>query len=135
VGADALEKFRVMAGVPKYGTDIRDRDLPQETEQNHALNFTKGCYIGQEIVERIRSRGNLHRTFTGFELAAEVASGAKVTDASGKEVGEVTSSALVPLQGKEKWMGLGYIRREAMADSALSANGVSVKPAKVPFKS
>src|SRR6185312_10415284 len=68
-GTEALEKFRVLAGVPKYGTDIRDKDLPQETEQKHALNFTKGCYIGQEIVERIRSRGNLHRGFTGFEAA------------------------------------------------------------------
>ena len=135
VGSKALEKFRVMAGVPKYGTDIRDRDLPQETEQTHALNFTKGCYIGQEIVERIRSRGNLHRTFTGFELAAEVARGTKVMNVSGKEVGEVTSSALVPLRNKERWLGIGYIRRDAMSDPGLSANGVSLTPAKVPFKS
>ncbi len=42
---------------PQYGVDIRDRDLPQETAQAHALHFAKGCYLGQEIVERIRSRG------------------------------------------------------------------------------
>ncbi len=53
-------------GVPLYGVDIRERDLPQETEQMRALNFNKGCYVGQEIVERIRSRGNVHRKFTGF---------------------------------------------------------------------
>jgi folate-binding protein YgfZ len=72
VGSEALEKFRVMIGFPKYGTDIRERDLPQETEQDHALNFTKGCYIGQEIVERIRSRGAVHRTFRGFLLNGEL---------------------------------------------------------------
>ena len=44
--------------------DIRERDLPQETGQTRALNFTKGCYLGQEIVERIRSRGAVHRQFT-----------------------------------------------------------------------
>ena len=56
------------AGIPLYGVDIRERDLPQETEQMRALNFNKGCYVGQEIVERIRSRGNVHRKFTGFVL-------------------------------------------------------------------
>ena len=48
--------------------DIRERDLPQETEQERALNFSKGCYVGQEIVERIRSRGQVRRKFTGFEV-------------------------------------------------------------------
>src|SRR6266849_5226940 len=65
VGAEALETDRIMSGIPLYGVDIRERDLPQETEQIRALNFTKGCYVGQEIVERIRSRGNVHRKFTG----------------------------------------------------------------------
>ena len=122
-----------MAGVPKYGTDIRDRDLPQETQQNHALNFTKGCYIGQEIVERIRSRGNLHRAFTGFELAAEVNQGTKVTDPAGKEVGELTSVASVRVKGTEQWLALGYVRREATSNT-LMAGTVQVKPTKLPFK-
>src|SRR5438874_2260850 len=54
VGAEALEQLRVLTGVPRYGVDIRERDLPQETEQSQALNFTKGCYIGQDIVARHR---------------------------------------------------------------------------------
>ena len=66
VGAEALEMFRVWAGVPRYGRDIRDRELPQETEQTHALHFSKGCYVGQEIVERIHARGQVHRKFSGF---------------------------------------------------------------------
>ena len=68
VGSEALELYRIVRGVPRFGVDLRERDLPQETGQQHALNFAKGCYIGQEIVERIRSRGNVHRMFTGFEV-------------------------------------------------------------------
>ncbi len=60
------------AAFPNYGQDIRDRDLPQETEQMQALTFTKGCYIGQEIVERIRARGQVHRKFTGFVFGEHV---------------------------------------------------------------
>ena len=112
VGSEALEMQRIVAGVPLYGVDIRERDLPQETEQMRALNFNKGCYVGQEIVERIRSRGNVHRKFTGFlvEGAAVIAPGAKIV-ADEKEVGEITSAATVPASGNQT-MALGYIRRE-----------------------
>ncbi len=111
VGSEALELQRIVSGVPTFGVDIRERDLPQETEQARALNFNKGCYVGQEIVERIRSRGAVHRKFVGFvaEGAAPIAAGAKIV-AGEKEVGEVTSSAY--LQAAEKTVALGYIRRE-----------------------
>ncbi len=113
VGSEALELERIVAGIPRYGIDIRERDLPQETEQARALNFNKGCYVGQEIVERIRSRGAVHRKFTGFiaDGPAPIAAGMKIV-ASEKEVGEVTSSATLLLAGKEKIVALGYIRRE-----------------------
>ena len=68
VGAEALELRRIRFGIPRYGVDIRERDLPQETGQTRALNFTKGCYLGQEIVERIRSRGAVHRQFSAFAV-------------------------------------------------------------------
>jgi folate-binding protein YgfZ len=112
VGSEALEMQRIVSGIPLYGVDIRERDLPQETEQTRALNFNKGCYVGQEIVERIRSRGNVHRKFTGFlvEGAAVIAPGAKIV-ADEKEVGEITSAATVPASGNQT-MALGYIRRE-----------------------
>jgi aminomethyltransferase len=112
LGYEALEKFRVFAGVPKYGQDIREKDLPQETEQTHALHFAKGCYIGQEIVERIRSRGAVHRMFTGFRLTQDAAPGAEVL-AEGKKIAELTSVARVPMNGHEELLALGYIRREA----------------------
>ena len=73
VGTSALELLRIAAGIPRYGVDIRERDLPQETEQERALNFSKGCYVGQEIVERIRSRGQVRRKFIGFEYQRIVA--------------------------------------------------------------
>jgi len=112
VGSEALEMQRITAGIPLYGVDIRERDLPQETEQMRALNFNKGCYVGQEIVERIRSRGNVHRKFTGFvvEGAAAIAAGEKIVS-GGKEVGEVTSAARLHSQGGQT-IALGYIRRE-----------------------
>ncbi len=113
VGAEALELQRIVSGIPRYGMDIRERDLPQETEQVRALNFNKGCYVGQEIVERIRSRGAVHRKFTGFvaDGAVEIAAGAKIV-AGEKEVGEITSAASVRLESGETTVALGYIRRE-----------------------
>ena len=111
VGSEALELQRVVAGVPRYGVDIRERDLPQETEQARALNFNKGCYVGQEIVERIRSRGAVHRMFTGFIADAPVEPGSKVITGE-KPVGEITSTARVHLANADRTVALGYIRRE-----------------------
>ncbi len=68
VGYQAIESLRILSGVPLYGTDIESRDLPQETSQTRALHFAKGCYLGQEIVERIRSRGQVHRHLRQLEL-------------------------------------------------------------------
>lgn len=110
-GSEAIELQRIVSGIPRYGVDIRERDLPQETEQARALNFNKGCYVGQEIVERIRSRGAVHRKFTGFLVdgTAHIAPGSKIVSGE-KEVGEITSAASLP--GTNKTVALGYIRRE-----------------------
>src|ERR1700726_1898521 len=113
VGSEALELQRIVSGIPRYGVDIRERDLPQETEQARALNFNKGCSLGQEIVERIRSRGAVHRKFTGFltESTEPIAAGTKIV-AGEKEVGEITSAASLQLPAGNKVVALGYIRRE-----------------------
>jgi len=134
VGSDALELLRIARGIPLYGVDIRERDLPQETEQSRALNFNKGCYVGQEIVERIRSRGNVHRKFTGFIVEGPVlASGAKI-ESAGKEVGEITSSAALPASGGMTIVALGYIRREILAlKKDLTATGTRLVPVDLPF--
>lgn len=112
VGSEALELLRIASGIPRYGVDIRERDLPQETEQDRALNFSKGCYIGQEIVERIRSRGNVHRKFTGLTIEGDLpAAGAKI-ESEGKEIGEITGAASLPTHSGERRVALGYVRRE-----------------------
>jgi len=113
VGYEALELQRISQGIPLYGVDIRERELPQETEQARALNFNKGCYVGQEIVERIRSRGAVHRKFSGFmaEGAGAIAPGMKIV-AGEKEVGEITSVATLQVPGGDRTVALGYLRRE-----------------------
>jgi aminomethyltransferase len=133
-GTAALDLLRIASGVPRYGQDIRERDLPQETgQQQRALNFSKGCYVGQEIVERIRSRGNVHRTFTGFLIDGPLpAPGTKVQAAEGKDVGEITSAASLPLASGERHVALGYIRREA-AEKTLQAGEAKVVVAETPF--
>jgi len=133
VGSDALEMWRVLHGIPSYGQDIRERDLPQETAQNDALNFTKGCYIGQEIVERIRSRGHVHRQFTGLEFPGALPALGGEPDR--RAVAEVTSIALVPTASGEKQIGLGYVRREAMdTGPQIDLNGIAATVVDLPFE-
>ena len=136
-GAQELDWLRILEGTPLYGTDIRDRDLPQETNQTRALHFNKGCYLGQEIVERIRSRGNVHRTFTAFLLEGALPEPGAVLESAGKPVGELTSLAAIPLPGSygpNVQRALGYIRREALErrDPILYPGGTA-HPAPSPF--
>jgi folate-binding protein YgfZ len=112
-GTEAFEMLRVAAGIPVYGQDIRERDLPQETAQERALNFSKGCYIGQEIVERIRSRGAVHRNFSGLRIDGAVPVPGTKIQSDNKEVGEITSSTSLPLSDGAAVIALGYVRREA----------------------
>jgi len=136
VGSEALEMQRIAAGTPLYGVDIRERDLPQETEQMRALNFNKGCYVGQEIVERIRSRGNVHRKFTGFlvEGAASITAGAKIVAAE-KEVGEVTSATILPALADPRTIALGYIRREVgVPGRVVSVGGANATVVQLPLE-
>jgi folate-binding protein YgfZ len=132
----SLEWLRVLEGTPQIGTDIRDRELPQETGQTRALHFAKGCYLGQEIVERIRSRGNVHRTFSGFRLDGDLPATGTSLEADGKQTGELTSVAAIPLPGEAQpiHFALGYIRREAL-DRGLPivyAGGIA-QPVSLPF--
>jgi folate-binding protein YgfZ len=131
-GTTALNLFRISRGIPQFSVDIRERDLPQETGLTRALNFTKGCYLGQEIVERIRSRGAVHREFTAFEVDGALPdAGAKIT-ADEKEVGEITSSATLPFVTGERAVALGYLRREA-AGKDLLAGAAKLKPMTLPI--
>ena len=134
IGPEALELYRIALGIPLYGKDIRERDLPQETQQQRGLNFNKGCYVGQEIVERIRSRGAVHRKFTGFTVAGAAPAPATKIQAQAKDVGEVTSSAVIPSPDGEQTVALGYIRREiGVAGKEVEIAGSRAVVTELPF--
>ena len=133
VGTAALELLRIAAGIPRYGVDIRERDLPQETEQERALNFSKGCYVGQEIVERIRSRGQVRRKFTGFEIVGLLPAPGSKIQVEGKDVGEITSAASLPVAAGERRLALGYIRREVATPGKQVEAGGTATVANLPF--
>jgi folate-binding protein YgfZ len=133
-GAESLEWLRMLEGTPVYGVDIREKELPQETGETRALHFNKGCYLGQEIVERIRSRGNVHRGFSGFLLEGELPAAGAMLEADGKQVGELTSVAAIPLGGGMVQLGLGYVRREAVErGSVIGYAGGTARPVALPF--
>ncbi|MGA8732095.1 MAG: folate-binding protein [Terracidiphilus sp.] len=125
VGTTALEAFRIAEGIPVYGIDMMERDLPQETSQARALHFSKGCYLGQEIVERIRSRGNVHRHLRSLELEGTVPVAGTELEFHPRETepaqtlpkasaaGQITSAAELPLRGGRRILALGMLRAEA----------------------
>jgi folate-binding protein YgfZ len=134
-GVNAVEQLRILEGTPAYGIDIVDRDLPQETNQMRALNFSKGCYLGQEIVERIRSRGSVHRTLSGFLLESSPPSQKTPVLSADKSVGELTSVTRISIPAiGERVVALGHIRREALdSEEVLTADGIAVTPCTLPF--
>jgi folate-binding protein YgfZ len=107
-----LNALRLEAGIPWFPDDFNDTVIPHEAtlEATH-VSFTKGCYTGQEIVERVRSRGhvNRRRVLLNFSDATAPAPGTKLL-AAGAEVGYITSAAFSPASGKV--IGMGYVRRE-----------------------
>jgi folate-binding protein YgfZ len=112
LGMKALEALRLEAGIPFYPADFNDTVIPHEAavETTH-ISFTKGCYTGQEIVERVRSRGQVNRRRVNlkFSTPEPPAAGIRLS-VDGKELGLVTSSAFSPKAGTA--IGMGYSRRE-----------------------
>lgn len=114
VGFEAVNAYRIVEAVPLYGIDMTERDLPQETAQMRALHFNKGCYLGQEIVERIRSRGNVHRHLRPLELTGPVPpAGTALKLQDGSEAGTITSAAELKLPGGSRAFALGMIHAAA----------------------
>lgn len=134
-GWQVQELLRIASGTPLFGVDLHERDLPQETGQQRALHFSKGCYIGQEIVERIHSRGNVHRGWRGFVFASPDALGqGAAIQADGKDIGTLTSVACLPLASGPQCVGLGIVRLQPILEQKeLSAGGVVLQSADLPF--
>jgi len=122
-GPDAARVVRLEHFRPRFGEDILTTTLSQETQQMHAVNFNKGCYIGQEIVERVRSRGLVHRLLAGLEIDATEVPAPDTRLFQGEEnAGKMTSAAFSPALGKV--VGLAYARRElAEPGTALTVDG------------
>ncbi len=105
--ADDLDALRILGGLARFGSDMDHTRLPMEAGLTRAaISFTKGCYIGQEVVLRATARGHLQRGLVQLALPAVAAAGTPLT-AAGQEVGVVTSAAETP----EGRVGLGYLRR------------------------
>lgn len=110
----AWDVFRIESGIPVYGRDVSQDNLPQETGLvAERVSFTKGCYTGQEVLARIHYRGKVNRHLRGLRVtdpaSAPPWSPGDELAVEGRVVGEVTSAAESPLHG---WIGLGYVRRE-----------------------
>ena len=115
---EALEVARVEAGLPRFGTDMDGETIPQEANLDTlgAISFNKGCYTGQEVVARIHFRGHVNRHLRWLTASEPLPVGAKVLDASGKEVGDVRSSVVSPSRGP---LALAMVRREVEPGTAV----------------
>jgi folate-binding protein YgfZ len=132
VGAEALDILRVEAGIPWYGRDVDETVILPETGLEGLVSYNKGCYIGQEVVARVKYRGHVNRALTGLVLegARVPAAGSRVV-AEDAEIGRVTSAvSSVALAAP---IALGYVRREHLAPgSAVSVlDGDTRIPARV----
>ncbi|HZH89718.1 MAG TPA: aminomethyltransferase family protein [Pyrinomonadaceae bacterium] len=98
VGFYAFEVLRVEAGEPRHGVDVTDTNVVLEAGQDEAVSYTKGCYIGQEIIARIHWRGHVAKRLAGLILEDESEPGAdaKVRTTDGREIGRITSHVFSP---------------------------------------
>lgn len=114
-GYTALNALRLEAGIPWFGYDFGEKQIPHEAGlENSHISFTKGCYTGQEIVERVRSRGQVNRVRALFQLSAIDLPAAETPIVSdGKEIGYVTRAAYSP--AFQSNIAMGYVRREQSA--------------------
>jgi folate-binding protein YgfZ len=131
---DALNSVRLESGTAWFGVDYDDKQIPHEAGvENSHISYEKGCYTGQEIVERVRSRGHVNRRLAEFRFAGSAAppAGTKLL-VGGNEVGVVTSTGLSPRAGQP--IGLGYLRREQSAPGTiLDASGTAAEVIAAPL--
>jgi folate-binding protein YgfZ len=114
-GYTALNALRLEAGIPWFGYDFGEKQIPHEAGlENSHISYTKGCYTGQEIVERVRSRGQVNRVRALFKLSGSNLPIAETPIIfAGKEIGFVTRAAYSPVSQSN--IAMGYIRREQSA--------------------
>jgi folate-binding protein YgfZ len=114
VSERVAEILRIEAGIARYGRDMDETNVVTETNLDEAVSFTKGCYLGQEIILRIKHRGHVAKKLTGirFETNQTIEPGSVIRSTDQKEIGRVTSTTFSP-----RWattVGLGYVRYEQL---------------------
>jgi folate-binding protein YgfZ len=112
IPAPLIETFRIEAGIPRWGAELTEDTLPPEAGlDDSAIDYHKGCYIGQEVISRIKSLGHVNRTLAGFTAAAPLTPGMTLHPEAdpAKNAGEITSAAWS--FGLECWAALGYLKR------------------------
>jgi folate-binding protein YgfZ len=113
VGWTAWETVRIEAGIPRFGADMDETNIPLECGiESRAIVYNKGCYIGQEVINRIHSIGHVNRELRGLRLADDLPALPQRGDRlfhAGKEIGQITSAVKSPSVGN---IALGYVRRE-----------------------
>ena len=135
---DALESLRVLLGVPRWGAELDENTLPAEAGiEERAVSFSKGCYLGQEIVSRVRSVGHVNRQLCGLKAtdASPLYAGMGLYaagDVGGKPVGRITSAAPSAGHGGAAFVALGYVRREraepgTLLEAVLPPGGVAAE--------
>jgi folate-binding protein YgfZ len=111
VGEQTLETLRIEAGIPRYGIDFTDDTLLLETGMDHAVSFTKGCYLGQEVVERIRSRGHVNKKLVGLLLnGSQTPQRGAIVTLVDEKIGTITSATHSPIFGRP--IALAYVHRD-----------------------
>jgi aminomethyltransferase len=113
IGWAAFNATRIEGGRPMFGIDFDESVLPAETGQlARAVSFTKGCYLGQEIVARMHARGQVARQIVGLRLASDALpiAGAKLFDKDANEIGGITSSTVSPVLSNIA-IALGYVKK------------------------
>jgi folate-binding protein YgfZ len=112
-GWTAFETARIEAGIPRFGADMDETNLPMECIESRAMSFNKGCYIGQEVLNRIHAIGHVAKELRGLRLASDLKAlptkGDKLFH-DGKEIGYITSAVKSPALNAN--IALGYVRRE-----------------------
>jgi folate-binding protein YgfZ len=127
------ETLRIEAGVPRWGAELDENTLPNEAGLDRdAIDYHKGCYVGQEVISRIKSVGHVNRSLRGFVSDSPLAAGMQLfesNEAAEKSVGHLTSA--VWSFGLEKWAALGYLKRgiESPALEARAADGTAAEVA------
>lgn len=130
--ADTLECLRIAAGTPRLGYELDESVLPAEARLDGAIALQKGCYTGQEVVTRMRTRGRAAHQLVGLRFEGEPPERGAAIEAAGARVGQVTSAVRSPDAGA---IGLGFVRAEAaLAGADVRVAGRPARIAELPIR-